>query len=133
MKFCKVFHNLTNGKIKVAKGQIKKPIKKTVSKIIRPAKRTRSAKINRLLIAIPIKIENLTKPSLYSFFQGLKKVFSIKGREKTPKNVLSKDMKKEKSNLGASKYQNFRISNGNANIFCIGSTISVGILEANCN
>ena len=133
MKFCEIFHNLTNGKIKVAKGQIKNPIKRIISKIIKPTKRTRSARIKRLLITTPIKIENPTKPSRYSFFQGRKKVFNIRGKEKTPKKVLSKDMKKGKSCLGASRYQNFRIYSGNAKTFCIGSTISVGIFEANCN
>ena len=115
MKFCKVFHNLTNGKTKVAKGQIKKPIKKIISNITRATRSIRSAKIKRLLIAIPIKIENQIMPSRYSFFQGRKKVFSIRGKEKTPKKVLSKEMKKTKSCLGASKYQNLKILSGSNN------------------
>jgi len=133
MKFSKIFHNLINGKIIIAKGQIKNPIKKTISKITRPARRTKSAKIKRLLIVIPIKIENPTNPSRYSFFQGLKKVLSIRGKEKTPIKVLFKDMKKLRIFLGASRYQNFKISRRNVNTFCIGSTLSVNIFEANCN
>lgn len=143
MKFCKIFHNLINGKITIAKGQIKNPIKKAISKIIRLIKRTKSAKIKRLLITIPIKIENPTKPSRYSFFQGRKKVFSIKSKEKTPKKVLFKDIKKLRIFFGASKYQNLRILSKSDNIFIRlvlpklyakeDSTISVGIFEANCN
>ena len=48
--------------------------------------------INIVFIAMPIKTENLTRPSLYSFFQGLKKVFTIRGIEK----ALKKDLFKEK-------------------------------------
>ena len=119
MKFCKLFHNLTNGKIIIAKGQIKNPIKNTISKRINPLRRTKSARIKRLLITTPIKIENPIKPSRYSFFQGLKNVFSIKDKEKTPKKVLFKDMKKLRIFFGASKYQNFKISRRNVNDFCI--------------
>jgi len=113
VKFGEIFHSLINGKINIPKGQIRKPIRKTVSKIIKPKSNTKSASIKRLLITIPITIEKPTNPSRYSFFQGLKKVFIIKGSEKTPKNVLFKEMKKEKSCLGASKYQNLRIKKGN--------------------
>ena len=133
MKFSKVFHNLTNGKIIIINGQIKNPIKNAISKITKPTSRTKSANIKRLLIVIPIKIENPTNPSRYSFFQGLKKVFSIRGKEKTPIKALFKDIKKLRIFLGASRYQNFKISERNINIFCIGSTLSVNIFEANCN
>jgi hypothetical protein len=86
----------------------------------------KSAKINRLFIIIPIMIEKPTKPSRYSFFQGLKKVLSIKGSEKTPKKALFKEAKNLKIFLGASKYQNLRKIRGNNKIPCIGSTFSVG-------
>jgi len=68
-------------------------MKKIISKIISPAKITKSAKMNKLLIITPIKIENPIKPSLYSFFQGRKKVFNIKESEKTLRNALFKDTK----------------------------------------
>ena len=73
----------------------------------------RSLVINKLLITIPIKIENLTRPCLYSFFQGRKKVLSIKGNEKTPKKALSREAKKRRMFRGASKYQNFKKMKGN--------------------
>jgi hypothetical protein len=115
--FCKIFHNLINGKTKVATGQIKNPIKKTASSKIKPAKRIRSAMIKRLFIIIPIKIEKPTNPSLYSFFQGRKNVLIIKGSEKTPKKFLFKDRKNLKIFFGASRYQNLRIFSGSDNIF----------------
>jgi hypothetical protein len=62
---------------------------------------------------MPIKIENPTRPSRYSFFQGLKKVLSIKGSEKTPKKALFKEAKNLKIFRGASKYQNFKKIRGN--------------------
>jgi len=43
---------------------------------------TKSEIIKRVLKTIPIKTENITSPSRYSFFQGLKNVLSIKGSEK---------------------------------------------------
>jgi len=73
----------------------------------------KSAKINKLFIIIPIIIEKPTNPSRYSFFQGLKKVFSIKGSEKTPKKALFKEAKKRRILLGASRYQNFIKMKGN--------------------
>lgn len=44
--------------------------------------------IKSVLKTIPINIENLTKPSLYSFFHGLKNVLSIKETEKALKKDL---------------------------------------------
>lgn len=58
-------------------------------------------------------MENPTNPSRYSFFQGLKKVLSIKGSEKTPKKALFKEAKNRSIFRGASKYQNLRIKKGN--------------------
>jgi hypothetical protein len=58
-------------------------------------------------------MENPTKPSRYSFFQGLKKVLSIKGSEKTPKKALFKEAKNRNIFRGASKYQNFKKIRGN--------------------
>lgn len=72
----------------------------------------KSTAIKRDLSTMPINIENLTNPSLYSFFHGLKKVLSIRGRE----NALKKDLLRVKKYLrretGASKYQNLKISTG---------------------
>jgi hypothetical protein len=55
---------------------------KTTSNKSKRLKRKISAIINMLLNTIPIKIENLIRPCLYSFFQGLKKVLIIRGSEK---------------------------------------------------
>ena len=62
-------------------------------------------------------MEKPTSPSRYSFFQGLKKVLSIRGSEKTPKKALFKEAKKRSMFRGASKYQNLRIKKGNDNNF----------------
>lgn len=61
---------------------------------------------------IPIAIEKPTKPFLYSFFQGLKKVFTRRGKENNCKKALFKEAKKEIKARGASKNQNFRKING---------------------
>jgi hypothetical protein len=87
---------------------------------IKPTNKIKSAKINRLFITIPIKIENLTNPSRYSFFQGRKKVFTIRGSEKTPKKALFNEAKKCRIFFGASKYQNLKKMTGNNKIPCIG-------------
>lgn len=93
-------------------GNNKNPTKKLNSKTISSAKINKSTEINRVLSAIPINIENLTNPSLYSFFHGLKNVFSIKGTE----NALKKDLLRVKKYFkilnGASKYQNLTIRTG---------------------
>ncbi len=82
--------------------------------------------IKRLLITIPMKMENPIKPCLYSFFQGLKKVFNIRGKEKALKKALSKEIKNLTIFFGASMYQNFKKMKGNDNIPRIGSTFSLG-------
>jgi len=107
-------------------GNIKKTKKNLISKTIKQINKNKSAKMNKLLIAIPIKMENPTKPCLYSFFQGLKKVLIIKVSEKTSKNALFKDAKKRRIFKGASKYQNFKKMKGNEIIPCIGSILSLG-------
>lgn len=75
-----------------------------------------SAVINRVLRAIPMNIENFTRPSLYSFFQGRKYVLTIRGSEKALKKDLLSVEKYLNSEKGASRYQNFRISKGSFNI-----------------
>jgi len=75
----------------------------------------------------------LIRPSRYSFFHGLKNVLNINEREKTPKKVLFKAIKNFRIFFGDSRYQNFRMLKGRNKKSCIGSTISVGIFEANCN
>jgi hypothetical protein len=71
-------------------------------------------------------MENPTNPSRYSFFQGLKKVLSIRGSEKTPKKALFREAKNLRILTGASKYQNLRKIKGNDKIPCIGSIFSLG-------
>lgn len=68
----------------------------------------RSAKIMKLLINIPIAMENPTNPSLYSFFNGLKYVLTKRGSEKRWMEALLSDAKKLTSTTGASMYQNLR-------------------------
>lgn len=87
----------------------------------RRRKRTKSAKITKLFIKIPIALEKPTSPCLYSFFHGLKYVFTRRGTEKSSKNALFNEAKKLKSEMGASINQNFKKFKGNKNIPAIGS------------
>lgn len=64
--------------------------------------------ITNAFINIPIAIEKPIKPFLYSFFQGKKKVFIKRGREKIPKKAELKETKKEIKPRGASKNQNLK-------------------------
>lgn len=50
-------------------------------------KTIKSTKIKTLFMKIPIPIENPTKPFLYSFLTGLKKVLINKGKERICKAV----------------------------------------------
>lgn len=61
-----------------------------------------SLKITKVLINIPIPIEKPINPSLYSFFQGLKKVFIKSERENNFKKALLSDPKKAIISFGAS-------------------------------
>lgn len=58
------------------------------SKIRRIIRATKLVIIRSDLTAIPMPIENPTKPSRYSFFSGLKKVWIRIGREKSWKKAL---------------------------------------------
>lgn len=88
--FCAQFHELINGNIKAAKGSARNAINVNISKLINNKSKKRSTIINILFINIPIKIENPTKPCLYSFFQGLKNVLTIRGNEKRLRKYLFK-------------------------------------------
>ena len=68
----------------------------------------RSAVITKVFMNIPMAIENPTKPFLYSFFQGLKQVFTRIGREINLRKELFKEAKKISIVLGASRNQNFK-------------------------
>lgn len=57
-------------------------------------------------------MENPTRPSLYSFFQGLKNVFTKSGRENSSRNALFSEPKKARRPTGASKNQNLRKTKG---------------------
>lgn len=72
----------------MAKGNTRNAIKKVSSKKSSRTNKSRSAVINKVLKTIPINMENLTKPCLYSFFHGLKNVLIIKESE----NALKKDL-----------------------------------------
>ena len=93
-------------------GQTTKLIIKINSNIKRARKRKTSAIITNVFTNIPIAIEKPTKPFLYSFFQGLKKVFTRRGKENNCIKALLREAKKEIKPSGASKYQNFRKING---------------------
>jgi hypothetical protein len=93
-------------------GNKRNPTKKLTSNTKRKVKSKRSIEIKRDLSTIPINIENFTKPSLYSFFQGLKNVFNIKGTENALRKDLLRFKKYFKREKGASRYQNLRISKG---------------------
>lgn len=69
--------------VNVATGQRIKDTKNIISKIRTKRKIIMSAPIVNVLINIPIAMEKTTKPFLYSFFQGLKKVFIRSGRDKS--------------------------------------------------
>ena len=77
----------------MAKGQARKAIKTIISKTTRKASRNKSVIMSIDFIAIPINIENLIRPSRYSFFQGLKKVFIIKDKEKRLRKAIFSDEK----------------------------------------
>jgi hypothetical protein len=62
-------------------------------------------KINTVFMTIPKKIEKRTSPSRYSFFKGLKKVFSKFGSEKSLETYRLKATKKLKSPAITSLYQ----------------------------
>lgn len=111
-------------------GQRRKLINNKISTKISPANIIISAKINIDLKIIPINIENPTNPFLYSFFQGLKKVFNIRVTEKSPIKALFRDKKNLRSEMGASRYQNFIISRGSKVNF-IGSILKFKEFEAN--
>ena len=68
--------------------------------------------ITNVFTNIPIAIEKPINPFLYSFFQGLKYVFSKRGRENNCKKALFKEAKKLSRFLGDSTNQNFRKING---------------------
>lgn len=93
------------GKAINANMKINSEVKRSSNKII-------SAKITNVFIEIPINIENPTSPFLYSFFHGLKYVFTKIGREKRLRNALFKEAKKPISPFGASKNQNLKTNMG---------------------
>lgn len=64
--------------------------------------------IKILLIAIPMPIENPTKPRLYSFLMGIKNVLRSNGSERSCRNERLKEEKKAIISRGASKNQNLR-------------------------
>lgn len=73
----------------------------------------KSTKITQLLISIPIPIENPTKPCLYSFFQGLKKVLNKSVKENNRSNAELTEPKKPIRETGASINQNLKKVTGN--------------------
>lgn len=92
----------------MAIGQRIKKTKKLISKNKIRRKIIRSATITNVFINIPIAIEKITNPFLYSFFQGLKYVVIRRGKDRSMSKDLFKEEKKLKISRGASRYQNFK-------------------------
>lgn len=70
-------------KIKITKnGKTRKLTKNNNSKSSKNNRTKKSKNIRKLLVAIPIPMENPTRPCLYSFLRGLKNVFIIAGSDK---------------------------------------------------
>lgn len=76
----------------------------------------RSTAIRTDFTKIPIPIENVTSPFLYSFLRGLKNVRTKRGKDKRSIMYLLSEMKKVMSPITASTYQNFRRKKGYSNI-----------------
>ena len=87
-----VINHKNNSRI-VRTGQMIKDINKTSSIAISNNKIIKSIIIIQNLTNIPIPMEKYTRPCLYSFFNGLKKVRSIRGNENSLRNALFKDRK----------------------------------------
>lgn len=79
INFCVFNHRNNNPNVII--GNARKRPKITTSEIKRGIKIINPIRINTDLIAIPIPLENPTKPFLYSFFKGLKNVFKKSGSE----------------------------------------------------
>ena len=88
-------------------GHSKKSIENKISLTKKPRIIAKFAKIANVFINIPMPIENPTKPSRYSFFQGLKNVLTRSGREKSLRSAWLSEVKKINNTIGISVYQNF--------------------------
>jgi hypothetical protein len=102
-------HNYSTSKATVSNGKAKNPQNRAASIRRTPENKTSEVKIMQLLTKIPIAIENPTKPFLYSFFTGLKKVRSNMGTEKKSKNAPLNILKYFRIENGACPNQNPRI------------------------
>lgn len=98
--------------VNVAAGHKRKKEKNTISTTRIMAKIIISATITKVFKNIPIAIEKSTSPFLYSFFQGLKKVFISKGSDRSESKDEFRDVKNLIILNGASRYQNFRKTKG---------------------
>lgn len=77
-----MIHNLINKIKTVISGHHIKKARNVISKKSTPRKTVKSIKIKTVFTKIPIPIEKITSPFLYSFLRGLKKVRTIRGRER---------------------------------------------------
>lgn len=78
-------HIVTNKREIVTKGKMINPKKRTASRRRRGRNKIKAKSIMADFTAIPIPLENPTRPFLYSFFKGLKNVLSNKKTENTSK------------------------------------------------
>lgn len=95
-------------------GKITKNIKIKNSTIYIIPKSPTEIIIINVLTKIPIPTEKPTKPFLYSFFRGLKKVLTRVEKEKKRRYAPFKEKKNLKRPSGASKNQNLAINTGRA-------------------
>jgi len=98
--------------VSVVAGHKRKKTKNAISAVRIKTKIIISARITKVFINIPIAIEKTTRPFLYSFFQGLKKVFIRRGRDKSESRDEFRDEKNLRIFIGASRYQNFKKTKG---------------------
>lgn len=96
-----------------ANGNKKNIITTIISSTSRVKKTTMSASITQNFINIPIPIEKPTKPSLYSFFHGLKKVFIKSDKDTNCKKYLFKERKNFITEIGTSMNQKRKKAIGN--------------------
>lgn len=93
---------------KVKTGHERKKRIKEISRISIVKNIIRSKNIKKVFTKIPIPIEKTTKPFLYSFFNGLKKVLIKIDKESISRHARLTEEKKRIKLSGAPTYQNLK-------------------------
>ena len=114
-----IFHIYRKSNKIVANGHKRKAITVSISPENNRINAIRSKRIRIILIKIPIPRENPTNPCRYSFFHGLKKVFTNIWTENILKNARFTEAKYKIIRLGASKNQKIKKSKNRARKLCI--------------